>query len=572
VRHRGVLALGLVLVAAASVLSFLVARSQPLPVVGSPPSDGYVRVPGVVHVHTSLSDGGGTPDEVIRAARAAGLRFVVITDHNNLDAKAFEGYRDGVLVLVGTEVSTTVGHVLGLGIPDPVFRFSGDGRDALDDIDHLGGFAFAAHPSSPRADLAFTGWDLPGSWGLELLNGDTEWRRAGARLLWTFLLYRLNPRYALLQSLSPPDATLSRWDELLARRDVPGIAAADAHSRVPLTRKRSLRWPSYESLFALSQDVLLLDRPLSGSASDDASAVLGALRRGRLYLGLTGLAAADGFSFVAEAAGKRYTMGETASLVPGIVLKAGGRMPRGTEVVLRRNGQVLSKATETLEAPVPGPGVYRVEARIPGQPVPWVLTNPIYVFDDSGRELRTNSAKPPSAPVAPRPAQMVDDFEAKTGFETGVDTKSTVRADMIDPTGGVGGTRAARLEFRLGLPEPDHPHVFAALVDRTSRDFAGRTGLVFSIRADGEYRIWVQVRDENPASKDEGTEWWFASVRTSREWQRIALPFSRLRSINPATDGRLDLDKVRAIVFVLDKGSDKPGTAGTIWLDDVGVY
>jgi hypothetical protein len=114
--------------------------------------------------------------------------------------------------------------------------------------------------------------------------------------------------------------------------------------------------------------------------------------------------------------------------------------------------------------------------------------------------------------------------------------------------------------------------VFGALVDWTHRDLTGRRGLVFSIRADGVYRIWVQVRDANPASTDEGTEWWFASVRTSPEWRRVAIPFERLRSINPHTDGRLDLDKVRAVVFVLDRGADKPGTQGTIWLDDLGVY
>ena len=37
-------------------------------------------------------------------------------------------------------------------------------------------------------------------------------------------------------------------------------------------------------------------------------------------------------------------------------------------------------------------------------------------------------------------------------------------------------------------------------------------------------------------------------------------------------DGRLDLDKVRNIVFVLDRGAEKPGTVGTIWIDDVGLY
>ena len=56
---------------------------------------------------------------------------------------------------------------------------------------------------------------------------------------------------------------------------------------------------------------------------------------------------------------------------------------------------------------------------------------------------------------------------------------------------------------------------FAALVDWTHRDLRGRSGLVFSVRADGVYRMWVQVRDENNAAED-GTEWWFQSVRTSR--------------------------------------------------------
>jgi predicted metal-dependent phosphoesterase TrpH len=134
----------------------------------------------VVHVHTTLSDGGGEPGEVISAARAAGLDFVAITDHNVLDAKSLEGYRQGVLVLVGTEISTNAGHLLALGIPDPVFRFSGDMRDALDDVRELGGLAYAAHPTSPVPTFRFTGWDLPGGWGVELLNGDSQWRAAGS--------------------------------------------------------------------------------------------------------------------------------------------------------------------------------------------------------------------------------------------------------------------------------------------------------------------------------------------------------------------------------------------------------
>jgi hypothetical protein len=46
------------------------------------PAAGELR--GAWHVHTTRSDGLGTLAEVIGAARAAGLQFVVVTDHNRL--------------------------------------------------------------------------------------------------------------------------------------------------------------------------------------------------------------------------------------------------------------------------------------------------------------------------------------------------------------------------------------------------------------------------------------------------------------------------------------------------------
>ena len=565
--------LALVVVVALGAYALRVALWRPLEVMGEPPRDGYTRVAGVVHVHTSLSDGGGTPEEVIGAAQRAGLGFVVLTDHNNLDAKSFEGYHGSLLVLVGTELSTTAGHLLGLGIPDPVFRFDGDGRDGFEDIRDLGGFAFAAHPLSPRDELRFSGWDLPGSWGLELLNGDSEWRRAGARNLLTGALYGLNHDYALLGGLNPPDELLARWDQLLARRDAVGIAGADAHSRLPITRRWAVRFPSYESLFSLARNHVLLDAPLTRDPARDAAAVLAALRRGRSYVGLDALAPAGGFSFTVEGPSGRWSMGDSVIAAPGLVARAGGRVPRGTRILLLRDGRRLREATESLEEPLPGPGVYRVEAHVPGWPVPWILTNPVAVFDEATLRARSQAAAWPADPRPPSPAIVLDSFDgATTVFQPGHDASSTMDETILDPKGGVGGSGAARIAFRLAQEARGKPPVFCAIVNREARDFSGRRGLVFSIRGDGVYRVWVQVRDENPASADEGTEWWFASVRTAPEWKVVALPFARFRSINPRTDGRLDLDKVRALVFVLDRGVDKPGTEGTIWIDDVGVY
>ena len=560
-------------IGAASLFVLHVVLWRPLELVGDPPQDGLTRVAGAVHVHTTFSDGGGTPAEVIAAARAAGLRFVAITDHNVLDSKSLEGYHDGVLVLVGSEISTTAGHILGLGIPDPVFRFSGDAWDALDDVHELGGIAFTAHPTSPLDAFRWTGWDLPGPWGIEILNGDTQWREAGWwGLLRTAALYCLNRRYALLHSLTSPTVVLSKWDDLLRERDVAGIVGVDAHSRVVIHKQTALRFPSYESLFGLAQNHILLDAPLSGDHVADERAVLAALARGRSYMGLDALAPASGFFFVATDEGRRWTMGDTVPITSGIRLKAGGRLPRGAWLGLFRDGHVITGGWGSVEAQVPGPGVYRVEVRVPGWDVPWVLSNPIYVFDAAQAAARVRRTAWPTPDASPPAAAVLDSFEGRTIFEPGFDSSSTMDRQILDPRGGVDGQGAARMECHVGIPGPEHQSPFCAIVAWGKRNLTGRGGLSFWIRADGVYRVWVQVRDENPRSTDEGTEWWFASVRTSLEWRRVAIPFARLRSINRNTDGRLDLDKVRAIVFVVDKGAIKPGTKVNLWLDDVGVF
>lgn len=544
-----------------------------LPVRGAAPNDGWTRVPGVVHVHTSLSDGGGSPEEVAADAKVAGLGFVVITDHNNLEAKAFEGYHDGVLVLVGSEISTTDGHIVGLGLEsDPAFRFSGDADDALDDVRLLGGTPFAAHPLSAREDFRYTGWELGGPWGIELLNGDSQWRAAGwGRLLKTAVLYRLNRSYALLGSVATP--SLERWDGLLLRRDVPGIVGADAHSRVPVRKQTSIRFPSYESLFRLARNHVLIESPLSGDAVRDRESVLEALAQGRSYVALDVLAPADGFFFHAEtSSGRPRTMGETVAPSAELILKAGGRLPEGTGLRLLRDGKLLGEGVGSVEARADQPGVYRVEARVPGWDMPWIVSNPIYVFgaeEAAARRLRKAWPEPAAAPAA---ARVLATFAGPPDFAPEFDPTSEMDREVVDPTGGADGRGAARLRFRLGAPGPRQPHTWCALVNREVRDLSSFDGLVLSVKADGVYRVWVQVRDANAASDDDGQEHWFASIRTSAEWRRVAVPFRKFRSTNKKTDGHLDLDKVRALVFVLDTGAVKPGTRGTIWLDDVGVY
>ncbi|HUX15651.1 MAG TPA: PHP domain-containing protein, partial [Phycisphaerae bacterium] len=62
---------------------------------------------GAFHVHSCYSDGSGTYQEIASAAARAGLDFVVMSDHDTLRPRAdgWQGWHDGVLVIVGTEIS-----------------------------------------------------------------------------------------------------------------------------------------------------------------------------------------------------------------------------------------------------------------------------------------------------------------------------------------------------------------------------------------------------------------------------------------------------------------------------------
>ena len=91
------------------------------------------------------------------------------------------------------------------------------------------------------------------------------------------------------------------------------------------------------------------------------------------------------------------------------------------------------------------------------------------------------------------------------------------------------------------------------------------------MRSDVPYRFWVQVRDLNP-TEPEGANTWQASVRSSTEWRDVTVPFERLRNVIDDVDGTLDLAETQAIVFLVDTGALRPGTDGTIWIDDLRVY
>ena len=351
------------------------------------------------------------------------------------------------------------------------------------------------------------------------------------------------------------------WDELLARRRTTGIVGVDAHTRLP----------SYEAVFRVARNHVILDAPPSGDGARDVAAVTDALARGRAFVGIDGIAPTDGFFFMAERGGRSWTMGYTVPPHPRLTLRAGGVSHPEALFHLLKDGKVQKSAAGGLDVTADSSGVYRVEVTLPGWNVPWILSNPIYVFDLPDRQRRAANLALPPLPPAPEPTAYLDRFEAGSVFTADADPSSSITV-ASEPRGGAEDGTAARISYRLGADRSSEPAPYAAIVNAAPGDLSAYDGFVLSIKADGVYRLSVVVRDRNPRAS-ERTEWWSASIKTSKEWRRVAVPFSDLRSRQPrTTDGQLDLDDIEAILVIIDTAAMPPGAAGTLWVDDVGLY
>jgi hypothetical protein len=278
------------------------------------------------HLHTVHSDGKRLPSEVAAGARAAGLDYMISTDHNTSSSHAVWGAYagDDLLIITGEEITTRNGHWLAWGLPagewiDWRYRSrDGDFQRFAQQVHRAGGLVVPAHPYCPYVACQWKfGYDDADA--VEVWNGP-----------WTY----------------DDESAVDTWDARLGeavrtgRRWLPAVGDSDAHSE--------------PQVIGLPHNVVYAD-----DLTTDA--ITSGLRAGRAWIAES---ASVQLAFTVGGGGRQAGIGETLTTPAGapvdVRLEVQG-VPNGTVRLITDEGQMHQ---ESLPASGAGTAVWRTTSSL----------------------------------------------------------------------------------------------------------------------------------------------------------------------------------------------------------------
>ena len=333
----------------------------------NPELSGYVEYTGVVHVHSFLGGhSSGSFQEIINAAKANQLDFVIMTEHTERDfdtaAMTLKGsYRD-VLFVNGNETSAENGDRF-LKLPQNV--------------------SLAAYPEE------FKSWDTPGLTGVEVYNVYSNTRRANPLVAFLDVLWshRAYPDLLFALYFERPNESLKLWDQALTHTRLTATGGNDSHANIGLNLRdgsgktvAGIQLDPYETSFRLVRLHVITNDEKALTQED----LLNAIKAGHCFIGFDLFVDTSGFTFAAKTANQTVIQGDEITLQTDTRLVV--QTPVASRVVLFKDGSVISntRGVRRQEIPVTDRGVYRVEVylseieQIVGEK-PWIISNPIYI-------------------------------------------------------------------------------------------------------------------------------------------------------------------------------------------------
>ncbi len=363
------------------------------------------RVPyreGVIHIHSTYSNGGGTLNEIGQAAQSLGLDFAIVTDHDTLKGKRDEGEKTFGLtdLYIESEINTPSGHLLCFL---PVRETAIPSDAALKDRcwkHYLGSetnpelFTVTAHPNHPR--FPWTRLETFAQ-GTEAINLDVLWRahweESQLASLFTAAIYPFQNYVAVLRLLNFPEKDRKSWDTMNTLSTGRfGILAQDTHSLLKLHDKVQLPWPSYRETFMMGTNIVFGEEN-SPDLLTRKKSLYENLRQGRSAMLFRAVGDFAGNDWVVECGAEKGRAGSRLRFAGACTstVEIPSDFPFDTVVRLYRNGDLIAEktdATRSVALPLDRPGTYRVEVWsrtrtrlgifLSGT-VPYVFYNPIYL-------------------------------------------------------------------------------------------------------------------------------------------------------------------------------------------------
>lgn len=354
------------------------------------PDSRFKEYKGIIHAHTNLGGHStGSFDELIAAANANNLDFVIMTEHwsDTIDTAALtlNGVYGKTLFIGGNEIDTADGDrfLMIPGSSDAAALRKIPTAAVLDKLHSENRLAIVTYPER------FKSWDSNFD-GIEVFSLHTNAKKMNPFTalfdgIWSFAAY---PELMLASYFKRPDENLRKFDEIASRRKISLIAGTDAHSNIGFhlfgddtgNKGLNIKLDSYETVFRLARQHVLIEteRPLIPEN------VITAVKEGRSYIGFDSIADSSGFQFAGVTGQGTGYMGHTISTGHYLTLKV--TVPIQARIVLLKDGTDISRSDNALELSFmpQEPGAYRVEVYLdqlgpPFDKMPWIISNPIYV-------------------------------------------------------------------------------------------------------------------------------------------------------------------------------------------------
>jgi hypothetical protein len=344
---------------------------------------------GVIHVHSVYSfDGRISVPDILDAARANGIDFIMLTDHSNMRAKeeGFEGWRGNTLLVIGQEIAPRFNHYLAFQINEPVVVTEDepdiDPQIYMNHVHERGGIGFIAHPDHEGTKLfhvkhyPWINWTVTGYTGMGIWDFMTDWQstlNGYIKALFSFFF----PAFFLR---GPKKETLQRWDQLNKNSKVIGIGELDNHDTMKKLMGLNFSVFPFNKAFKLVRTHVMTEEPFTRDDKRDIELIISALKRGRVYVAQEYYRETKGFSFILRDNHRSATMGDDFMLNGEACLTA--VLPATAKVRIIRDGTLYrEEITHNLTCSINQEGVYRVEAylKIFGKYLPWIFSNHIYV-------------------------------------------------------------------------------------------------------------------------------------------------------------------------------------------------